>query len=366
MEIHAAVLRERSAPFAIETVEITEPGPGQVLLQVAGTGFCHTDVLARQRGFMARPPLIAGHEGAGVVIAVGPGVDDISVGAHVLLSFDSCGQCTNCMSGHPAYCETFFVRNLTGGTHDGTGPVTDADGAPVAARWFGQSSFATHALAGPRNVVVVDDDLPLHLLGPLGCGIQTGAGSVLIALGVEAGSSVAVFGAGGVGLAAVMAAKVAGATTIVAVDLHQSRLELAQELGATHVISGDSPDLATQVRTVTGGGAQYALDTTGIPAVIAGAIDALRPTGTIGLVGAGTSDLVLAPAALAQGKNIKGILEGDAVPQLFLPRLIELWRQGRFPFDKLIRTYPLSEINQAERDAAAGVAIKPVLIPEAG
>ncbi|MEB3371345.1 NAD(P)-dependent alcohol dehydrogenase [Saccharopolyspora mangrovi] len=364
MQVHAAVLRDRAAPFALEHVELAAPEPGQVLVEIAGTGFCHTDVLPRQAGFLATPPLIAGHEGAGVVTEVGSSVGDIAVGDHVLLSFDSCGCCTNCALGNPAYCETFFQRNMTGKAQDGPGPVVDGAGHPVAARWFGQSSFASHVIAGTRNVVAVDHDLPLQLMGPLGCGIQTGAGSVLIALGVEAGSDVAVFGAGGVGLAAVMAARVAGAAMIVAVDLHDARLELAKELGATHVLRGGADDVAKQIRKLTRGGVQYALDTTGAPAVIATGIDALRPTGTIGLVGAGSRELVLAPSALATGKNVMGILEGDAVPHVFLPRLISLWRAGRFPFDKLIRTYPLSAINEAERDAASGVTIKPVLIPE--
>lgn len=364
MQVHAAVLRDRTAPFVLERVELADPDVGEVLVEIAGTGFCHTDVLPRQDGFLAAPPLIAGHEGAGVVIAVGPGVGDVAVGSHVLLSFDSCGRCANCAVGRPAYCETFFLRNLSGKAQGGPGPVVDAEGNAVSARWFGQSSFASHAIAGPRNVVVVDEDLPLHLLGPLGCGVQTGAGSVLIALGVEAGSSVAVFGAGGVGLAAVMAARVAGATTIVAVDLYDARLELAQELGATHVLRGDAEDVAGRIRKLTRGGVQYALDTTGAPAVIAAGVDALRPTGTIGLVGAGSRELVLGPSALAAGKNVMGILEGDAVPQVFLPRLIALWRAGQFPFDKLIRTYPLSAVNEAEQDAARGVTIKPVLIPE--
>ncbi|MGQ4601267.1 zinc-binding dehydrogenase [Nocardia sp. R6R-6] len=364
MEGHAAVLRHRTAPFALEPVQFAEPGPGQVLVEIAGTGFCHTDVLPRQDGFPASLPLIAGHEGAGVVTAVGPGVDDISLGAHVVLSFDSCGRCQNCISGHPAYCETFFARNLTGRTLLAPSLVTDAEGVPLASRWFGQSSFATHAIAEARNAVVVDKDLPLHLLGPLGCGIQTGAGSILIALGVEAGSSVAVFGAGGVGLAAIMAAHVAGAAAIVAVDLHESRLALARELGATHAVRGDSAELAKQIRKLSRGGVQYALDTTGVPAVIADAVDALRPTGTLGLVGAGSRELVFGPSALAGGKNLMGILEGDAVPQLLVPQLIELWRQDKFPFDKLIRTYPLSAINEAERHAANGTTIKPVLIPQ--
>jgi aryl-alcohol dehydrogenase len=363
MRIEAAVLRDRTGPFTVEKVELAAPGPGEILVEVTGVGFCHTDVLPRTPGFMARPPIVVGHEGAGVVVAVGPGVVDVPVGAHVVMSFDSCGRCTNCAGGHPAYCSTFFPRNLTGRAVEGPGPVVDAEGAPVAARWFGQSSFATHAIATARNVVVVDDDLPLHLLGPLGCGIQTGAASVLVALEVRAGSTVAVYGVGAVGMAAVMAARVAGAATIVAVDLHDSRLELARELGATHTVRGDAPDVAHQVVAATGDGAQYALDTTGAPEVILGAIEALRTTGTLGLVGAGSRELVLPPAALSGGKNLMGILEGDAVPQVFLPRLLSLWRQGRFPFDRLVRTYPLSRIGDAERDAASGATIKPVLLP---
>ncbi|MGW6412391.1 NAD(P)-dependent alcohol dehydrogenase [Streptomyces vinaceus] len=368
MKIEAAVLRGASAPYAIEPVELAPPGPGQVLVRIVGAGFCYTDMLPRTPGFMARPPIITGHEGAGIVEEVGPGVTGIAPGAHVVLSFDSCGACRNCLGGHPAYCEHFLRLSLTGSGRegaglDGDGPATDRHGQPVAARWFGQSSFATHALASARSIVEVDKELPLELLGPLGCGVQTGAGSILLALRAGAGSSVVVFGAGGVGLSAVMAARVAGAATIVAVDLHESRLSLARELGATATVHGGDDDIVARLRELTRGGTQYALDTTGNPAVISTAVDALRPTGTVGLVGSPSRPLTLSPAALTQGKNVKGILEGDAVPQLFIPQLLELWRQGRFPFDRLVRTYPLSAINEAERDSVAGTTIKPVLLP---
>ncbi|MEU1183972.1 NAD(P)-dependent alcohol dehydrogenase [Streptomyces sp. NPDC005820] len=364
MRMQAAVLRAGDGPFVVEEVDIADPGPGQVLVRIAAVGFCHTDVLPRGDGFPARPPIIAGHEGAGVVEALGPGVTEPAVGSHVLLSFDHCGACENCLDGHPAYCRSFVQRNLTGaGIESGDQSVTDAEGKPVASRWFGQSSFATHAVVDVRNTVVVDPDLPLELLAPLGCGIQTGAGSILLALDVRAGSRVVVFGAGGVGLAAVMAAKVAGAATIVAVDLHQNRLDLAQELGATHVLPAGGEDVPRRLRKLTGGGADYVLDTTGVPEVIRDGVDSLRVRGTVGLVGARSRDLVLGPAALSTGKTVMGILEGDAVPRRFLPQLIELWQQGRFPFERLVRTYPLSEINTAERDAASGVTVKPVLLP---
>jgi aryl-alcohol dehydrogenase len=362
MLISAAVLRGGDGPYTIEQAKLGDPGPGEVLVKIAGAGLCHTDLLGRTD--LVGKPVVLGHEGSGTVAALGPGVTGLALGDPVVLSFDSCGGCANCLAAHPAYCAEFFPRNLTGVSVGGCSSVCVEDGAPVATRWFGQSSLATHAVTTARNVVPVEAGLPLELLGPLGCGIQTGAASVLIALGVTAGSSLAVFGAGAVGLSAVMAAKVAGATTIIAVDLHQSRLDLAAELGATHTISGADDGIAAQILAITGDGVQYAFDTTGVPAVIATAVSSLRPTGTCGLVGVGQGNLVLDPFALAGGRNLMGILEGDAVPQLFIPRLIQLWKQGRFPFDKLITTYPLSQINEAEAASASGTAVKPVLIPD--
>lgn len=362
MQIKAAVLRAADAPYRIENVELADPGPGEALVRIVGAGVCHTDLLPRVPDFMASPPIITGHEGSGVVDAVGDGVTELAPGDHVVLSFDSCGACANCQSGHPAYCATFFPRNLTGVGVAGTSPVHGADGEPIASRWFGQSSFASHSLVAVRNAVRVDPSLPLELLGPLGCGIQTGAASVFVALGVTAGSGIVVFGTGGVGLSAVMAAKVAGAAVIVAVDLNPARLELARELGATHTFDGAQPDLLERLQQVTGGGAQYCLDTTGVPAVSHTAIHALRPTGTCGLVGVQQGDVVLDPFALAVGRNVMGILEGDAVPQVLIPRLVALWQQGRFPFDKLIKTFPLDEINEAEQASLKGEVVKPVLV----
>ncbi|SMD26383.1 NAD(P)-dependent alcohol dehydrogenase [Kibdelosporangium aridum] len=362
MRITAAVLRAQDGPYHLEEVDLAEPGLDEILVRVVGTGLCHSDLLPRTPGFPATPPIITGHEGAGVVEVVGERVTGLVPGDHVVLSFDSCRQCGRCHTGHPAYCDTFFPRNLSGTSVTGDTSVRDASGAPVASRWFGQSSFATHCLASSRNAVKVDPRLPLELLGPLGCSVQTGAASVFVALGVEAGASVVVFGAGGVGLSAVMAAKVAGATTIVAVDLAQNRLALAEELGATHTFDGALPDLAEQLIRVTGG-VEYTVDTTGVPSVITTAVSVLQPGGTCGVLGVQQGDLVLPPTALGVGRNIMGIIEGDAVPQTCIPPLIELWRQGRFPFDKLIRTFPLDQINEAEKASLSGDVVKPVLMP---
>jgi aryl-alcohol dehydrogenase len=362
VQIEAAVLRSVEGPYRLESLTLREPGPGEMLVRIVGSGWCHTDTLPRS-ALLAAPPIVTGHEGAGVVEALGPGVDGFAVGDHVVLSFDSCGACTNCRAAHPAYCETFIARNLTGFELTGATPVTDEHGEAVAARWFGQSSFATHTLATPRNAVKVDADLPLELLGPLGCSVQTGAGSVLLVLGVAAGSSLVVIGAGAVGLSAVMAARVAGAATIVAVDVQPARLALAEELGATHTFDGRRDDLLAALHDATGGGAQHSFDTTGVPSVIATAVQALRPTGTCGLVGIQQGDLVLDPFTLSLGRTVMGIFEGDAVPQVFIPRLIALWRQGRFPFDRLVEVVPLDQVNEAERASAAGEMVKPVLAP---
>ena len=361
MKIDAAVLRAPDGAYAIEQVELADPGPDQVVVRIVGAGMCHTDVLPRAGGIVA-PPIVTGHEGSGVVEAVGSAVTRVQPGDHVVLSFDSCGQCGPCRDGVPAYCETFLFRNLTGRNLDGSTGITDSNGQPVLGRWFGQSSFASHCLATERNVVKVDPSLPLELLGPLGCGIQTGAGSVAIALGVKPGSSIVVFGAGAVGLAAVMAAKVKGATTIIAVDLHQHRLDLALELGATHVLDGRATDLVAQVHAITGGGANYSFDTTGVPAVMQNALAALRMTGVCGYVGVQVGNLELDGIALV-GKTAIGILEGSADPQTFIPEMIRWWQEGRFPFDRLIERYPMSQINEAERSSLSGGTIKPVLIP---
>jgi aryl-alcohol dehydrogenase len=362
MQIQAAVLRTADGPYSIEAVELADPGPGEVLVRIVAVGMCHTDVLPRAPGSFSPPPIIGGHEGAGVVEAIGAGVTDIAVGDHVVLSFDSCGECSNCRAGASAYCDTFLVRNLLGRRVDGSTAVRDAAGEEVSSRWFGQSSFATHCLATARNTVVVDPSLPLEKLGPLGCGVQTGAGAVLLALDVQPGASLVVFGAGAVGLSAVMAGKVAGATTVIAVDLHRHRLDLALELGATHVLEGTDPDLVARIHEITGGGANHAVDATGVPGVILSALASLRMTGTCGLIGVQQGELVLDPLALV-GKTVVGILEGSAEPRQLIPRLIALWQAGDLPFDRLIEEFPLDRIDEAEAASLSGRVVKPVLRP---
>ncbi|MFJ3709174.1 NAD(P)-dependent alcohol dehydrogenase [Streptomyces sp. NBC_01387] len=363
MKVRAAVLRHPALPFTVEDVNLAEPGPDEVLVRIAGVGFCHTDLLPRTPRAGIALPLVPGHEGSGVVEAVGQHVTDVAPGDRVVMSFDSCGNCRACLGGRPANCATFFPRNLTGRRPDGSGTARGQAGEEISARWFAQSSFATHAVVPARSLVPVPPSAPpLELLGTLGCGFQTGAGAVLNSLRVRAGSSIVVSGTGAVGLAAVMAAYAAGATVVVAVDIHPLRRKLAEEYGATHTLDGHSRDLTEEIREITDG-ADYALDTTGVPSVITSLIRALHSHGTCGLVGVQHGDLTVDPLLLAAGRTVKGIIEGDAVPRLFVPQLIGLWQQGRFPFDRLIRTYPLDAINQAERDVASGEVVKAVLLP---
>ncbi|MDX3323878.1 MULTISPECIES: NAD(P)-dependent alcohol dehydrogenase [Streptomyces] len=364
MKFRAAVLRSHETPFAVEEIVLsTGPAAGEILVEIAGCGMCRTDLAVRHSAGRTPLPAVLGHEGSGVVVASGDGPDStIGLGDHVVLSFDSCGDCRNCRSAAPAYCDSFASLNLFGGREEDASRLTDAVGGALAPRWFGQSSFAEYALVPARNAVRVDAALPLELLGPLGCGTLTGAGAVLNTFRAGPGDTLVVLGAGAVGLAAVMAATAGGVRTV-AVDRHPERLDLAERFGAVPLPAAKA-GLAERIRRYTDGGAQYALDTTASAPLINDALRALRPTGTLGLVARLRTALQLEPGTLDGGRSIRHICEGDAVPELLIPRLIGLWQAGRFPFDQLIRTYPLADINEAERDCDAGRVIKPVLLPE--
>lgn len=362
MRFDAAVLREYEGPFAVEEVVLdTGPAEGEVLVRIAGCGMCRTDLAVRHSAGRSPLPAVLGHEGAGVVVETGGPDTGLNTGDHVVLGFDSCGHCPTCLSGAPAYCDSFASLNLFGGRTERAARFRDAAGGGLAPRWFGQSSFAAYAMVRARNAVRVDPSLPVELLGPLGCGFLTGAGAVLNSFGAGPGDTLAVFGAGAVGLAAVMAATAAGAVTV-AVDRFPERLALAERFGAIPLRAGPA-GLADRIRALTGGGVQYALDTTGYAPLINDALRALRPTGHLGLVARLRTTLPIEPGSLDRGRRISHICEGDAVPRLLVPRLTGLWQAGRFPFDELIRTYPLADINEAERDCEAGRVVKPVLIP---
>src|SRR5579883_2921576 len=363
MKIAAAVVRAKGEPFRIEEVELDAPRDDEVLVRIVATGMCHTDLVARDQLYPVPFPLVCGHEGAGIVEQVGARVTKVRPGDPVVLTYLSCGACFACLRGRPMYCYRLFDLNFGGKRADGSLTMRQ-NGTGVHGAFFGQSSFATHALASERNVVRVRPDAPLELLGPLGCGVQTGAGSVMNALRVGHGASLAVFGAGAVGLSAVMAAHAVGATTIIAVDVVPSRLVLAKELGATDAVNAKECNPVEALRTISGGGVQFSLETTGLPEVVRQAVDALGVRGVCGIVGAsppGTDVRIDITDFMQMAKTMYGIIEGDSVPDVFIPQLLDLFLQGRFPFDKLAKFYPFDRINEAARDSEHGMTVKPII-----
>jgi aryl-alcohol dehydrogenase len=359
MRTIAAVAPAKAQPFVAGPIEIEEPRADEVLVRLVATGICHTDLAFRDMLPWDRP-VVLGHEGAGIVERVGRDITGLAPGDPVVLTFDSCGRCVRCARGKPSYCEHFRPRNFGGSRPDGSSALARAAG-PLAGHFFGQSSFAGHAIATARNAITVSADAPLELLGPLGCGILTGAGAVLNSLAVSAGSSVAVFGAGAVGISGIMAARVAGAATIIAVDVKPRRLALATELGATHTVNASEGDPVERIRSLTRGGADFAIDTTGVPEALREAVVSLAPLGICGVIAGSETPMTLPWRDVHYGRTVRGIIEGDAIPSEFIPLLIELHRQGRFPFDRLVRFYPLAQINEAARDSLSGETIKPVL-----
>lgn len=361
----AAIIRKQGGPFSVETVEIAAPRADEVRVRMVGTGICHTDLVCRD-AFPVPLPIVLGHEGAGVVDAIGSGVTSLRPGDHVVLSFNACGGCHNCQHQAPAYCFNFMPLNFGGSRlEDGSSAVSQS-GASVHANFFGQSSFASYAVVRAANAVKIAHDLPLAIMGPLGCGIQTGAGAVLNSLKVKAGVSLAIFGGGAVGLSGLMAAKAVGAGPVIVVEPNAARRALALELGADSVLDPRATDdVLGTIKLLGGGGVLAALDTTGIPAVIATAAETLLPNGMLGLVGASPMDASLPVnimSMIVRGIGIKAILEGDSQPQDFIPYLVQLYREGRFPFDKLIKTFPFEQINEAAHASENGSVIKPVVV----
>jgi aryl-alcohol dehydrogenase len=363
MKIRAAVVYEKSAPFQIEELELDDPRDDEVLVRIVATGICHTDLAGRD-GYLPipPPPHVFGHEGAGIVEKVGSRVGKVKPGDHVLLCWDYCGACRPCKSGRPSYCLDFFLHNFHGARPDGSTTVRK-NGRQIHGSFFNQSSFADHALASERNVVKVSEEVPLEILGPLACGVMTGAGAVMNSLHPEPGSALAVFGAGNVGLSAIMAAATCGCTTIIAVDRRQETFELAKQFGATHTIDSERTNPVEAIREITGGGAGYSLECVGSPAALRQAVDCLPRCGVCGLLGvvAPGTEVALDMDLLMNGRTVKGIIEGDAVPDLFIPRLIDLYRQGRLPFERMISFYPFERINEAVEDMEQRRVIKPVL-----
>jgi aryl-alcohol dehydrogenase len=359
--ITAAVSRPGLPAPVLESVELEEPRADEILVRIVATGICHSDINCHAGRIPVPQPIVLGHEGAGIVERVGVGVAGLEPGDHVVLSGGSCGICPSCRSARPTYCREAMRVAFGGARLDGTSPVSQG-GTPIAASFFGQSSFATYAIAPARTAVKIPRDVPLELMAPLACGVITGAGSVLQALALRPGQSIAVFGTGGVGLSAIMAARLAGGSRIVAVDVNPARLELARELGATDtVLAGDGTDAG--LRDVLPEGFDLSFVTADQPVVYTSALGCLAPEGTMGFVagprGDWTPDLGF---VLSGGRRIQGIIGGSANPHTFIPAMIEYWRQGRLPFDRMVERYDFADIATAWSATSSGAVVKPVLV----
>ncbi|GAB3461157.1 NAD(P)-dependent alcohol dehydrogenase [Kineococcus endophyticus] len=363
----ALVVESGGASARAVEVELDDPRPDEVLVRTVAVGLCHTDLTVASGALPFPLPGVLGHEGAGIVEAVGSAVRGVSVGDEVLTSFTSCGDCRNCRQGHPAYCVQWLPLNLLGGRRADGSPTITRAGEPLGGHFFGQSSFARHALVDERSLVRVPAGSPLPTLAPLGCGFQTGAGAVWNALRPRPGDAVVVLGAGAVGLAAVAAAALTPATRIVAVDRVAHRLETARRFGATHVVdtSALDGDLTAVLLDVTGGGADGVVDTTGVPALLRAGVDALAPRGTALAVGAPPFGVEVGVDVngLLPGRRVEGITLGDGDGATLIPALVDLVADGRMPLGELVRTYSFDRFDEAVADMHSGATVKPVLVP---
>lgn len=365
MDVQAAVVRAPGQDFTIEQLKIGELRDDEVLVRIVASGLCHTDLVVRDQLIPAPLPAVLGHEGAGIVERIGAGVTSLAAGDPVVMGFAACRACPQCDGGQPAYCHSFTPLNFGCCRPDGSTCLHDKDG-PVGSHFFGQSSFASHAIVAAQNLVKVPADAPLEILGPLGCGIMTGAGAVMKALKLQPGETILVSGGGPVGLSAVMAAKACGADAIIVADPLESRRAMAIELGATAVVDVTVGDTSQQVRSILPRGVDCVLDTSGAVAAIDAGIAALAPRGRLAMVGVPRSlDATISISILQMlslGISICGVTEGNADPQTFLPELITLNAKGQFPFERLITRYRLEDINTAVSDQHAGRCVKAVLM----
>ena len=368
MKITAAVAPEAGAPFVTMPLELDEPRADEVLVRIAGVGICHTDLVAQAGVLPLKFPAVLGHEGAGIEERVGEKVRKVKAGDRVLLSFMSCGHCPSCSDQEPAYCHQLTALNMGGCRPDGSPTLRDGD-RKVTGSFFGQSSFATYSLAKERNIVKVPADVPLDIAGVLGCGVQTGAGAILRSMNCKPGRSLLVIGGGAVGLSAVMAARTRGLSRILLAERLDSRRDIAIELGATDFVNPPSGDLADAVLALMPLGVDYVLDTTGVPSLIEQVPRLIAKRGTFGFVGLppSTHTAMTLPFglmdAMRRGLTLRGVIEGDSDVDGFIGSLMDLYLAGRFPFDKLVRKFPLADITLAIDAQHRGECVKVVLIP---
>lgn len=354
---YAYIIKGKNERFVREAVELAEPLDQEIMVEITSVGICHTDESARNGMIPVKMPIILGHEGAGIVTKVGSTVTEFKEGDHVALSFGFCGKCKPCTAGRPYACEQMGAVNFAG-VHWNGQPRFYQNGSIIHS-FFSQSSFADYAIVNQNSAVKIDKDFDLRMAGPLGCGIMTGAGTVLNCFHPKAGSSIVIFGCGAVGMSALMAARIAGCINIIAVGGNEESLKLALELGATHAINRKScEDISGRIREITGDGADYAVETSGVLSMLHTALDSLNYLGKLAPAGGtlGLKDFMLG------GKSLVGVSMGYSNPKLFIPILVDYQRQGRFPVEKIMKFYDYSQINEAFEDSISGKAIKAVLV----
>lgn len=363
MEIKAALVREKGMPYEISEVKLAEPKEKDVLVKIVASGLCRSDY-GERTGNSIQFPNVLGHEGSGIVEKVGTSVTTVKPGDHVILSYAYCGECKHCAEGHPSSCSHWFEVNNMGKNKRGEYVIHTLEGEAVN-NFFNQSAFATYSLTDESNIVKVDKDIDLRLVGPLGCGLGTGSGAVLSVLKPNAGSTIAVFGTGAVGFAAIMAAKIVGCSQIIAVDINDARLQTAKECGATTIINSKMTDPKEQIMELTKGiGVDYTIDTTGVPPVMTQALQALTNSGTFIPLAVTKSNFELNTFfdLVFGNKKMEGVLIGNTIPKFHLPRLLDFYKKGEFPFDRFVKFYDFQQINKAEADSLTGEVIKPVVV----
>ncbi len=373
MKTKAAVLykMEHPAPYAesrplvIQELELAGPGPGEVLVEIAGAGLCHSDLSVIDGSRPRVMPMAMGHEASGIVREVGPGVHDLAPGDHVVFSFvPVCGHCVPCATGRPALCENGAKANVAGTLLDGSRHFKNSAGQELH-HHLGVSAFSQFTVAAQESLVKIDPSLPLEIAAVFSCAVMTGVGAVVNTARVEPGTSVAVFGLGGVGLSAVLGARASGAYPIMAVDLLDSKLELARKLGATHTVNAKEGDPAQAIKDLTGGGVHYAFESVGHERVLVQAYQATRRGGTtvtIGLPHPSKQFAISAVSLVAEERTVKGSYMGSAVPRRDFPRFIALYQAGLLPVDLLLtRTIALDEVNAAFDALAKGEAVRQVI-----
>ena len=370
-KINAAITKKIKGPFVTTKLLLEGPNANEILIRIIAASICQTDLHTKNEG-LCNFPIVLGHEASGIVEKIGNKITEFKVGDHVILSYDYCGKCNQCNLNKPTYCEQHGPLNFSGHRPDGrkTHKTLNSNSPDVYGSFFQQSSFATYAIAHESNTIKVDKSLPLDLLAPLGCGIQTGAGTIFNTLNLKSKDTIAIFGCGGVGLSAIMAANIIGTKNITAIDTNNNRLLAAKEFGATHtILPNKTEDSKTLKNLILSANKEnkynYSLDTTGIPQVLAQATNCCGPLGVTAMIAPNNpgTKVCIEMLDLLPGKSIRGVVQGDSISKVFIPKLIKLWQEGKFPFHKLLTTFNgLDKLESAAQSMTKGEIIKPLII----